>query len=335
MSQWDAVKRTWKMAKSLKKQRGGVTFAYFLDAIQCGYRHEASPENYLVLRFFEIKDEERSKYLTSGRSKRADKELNRFMTEKDARVMAQKHLFYQMFTGFVKREYLYTPEADFAECLEFMDRHEVFICKPDRGIMGHGVKKIRTSEIRDRYAWFQERKKEKCLIEELIVQNEELQKINDGCVNSVRINAARDKKGNVRLIGACLKCGGKGAVADNFHSGGIAYPVDTDSGCITGPGRNNSDIREYDRHPGSEVVMPGFQIPYWEDIRAGIFLAMERMPNVGYVGWDIAVTPDGFELIEGNCHWPGGNIIQLDRVGKYPLIQECLEGVIWERRKTS
>lgn len=165
MSQWDAVKRTWKMAKSLKKQRGGVTFAYFLDAIQCGYRHEASPENYLVLRFFEIKDEERSKYLTSGRSKRADKELNRFMTEKDARVMAQKHLFYQMFTGLVKREYLYTPEADFAECLEFMDRHEVFICKPDRGIMGHGVKKIRTSEIRDRYAWFQERKKEKCLIE--------------------------------------------------------------------------------------------------------------------------------------------------------------------------
>ncbi len=51
---------------------------------------------------------------------------------------------------------------------------------------------------------------------------------------------------------------------------------------------------------------------------------MERMPELGYVGWDIAVTPKGAELIEGNCHWPGGNIIQLDKIGKYPLIKECL-----------
>ena len=43
----------------------------------------------------------------------------------------------------------------------------------------------------------------------------------------------------------------------------------------------------------------------------------------GYVGWGIAVTPDGPELIEGNWHWPGGNIIQFDGVGKYPLLRDC------------
>ena len=53
--------------------------------------------------------------------------------------------------------------------------------------------------------------------------------------------------------------------------------------------------------------------------------AMEMIPELGYVGWDIAVTPKGAELIEGNCHWPGGNIIQLDKIGKYPLIKECLK----------
>ena len=51
---------------------------------------------------------------------------------------------------------------------------------------------------------------------------------------------------------------------------------------------------------------------------------MERVPSLGYVGWDIAVTPAGPALIEGNFHWPGGNIIQFDRVGKYTLILSCL-----------
>ena len=51
---------------------------------------------------------------------------------------------------------------------------------------------------------------------------------------------------------------------------------------------------------------------------------MERVPTVGYAGWDIAVTPDGPELIEGNYSWPGGNIIQFDGVGKYTLLKKCL-----------
>ena len=107
MSQWNAVKKTWKMAESLRRQRGGLAMRYFLDAIGCGYRHGASPENYLVLRFYELKDAERYQYLTSGRSSKADRELNRRLPKEDARIMAQKHLFYRQFEGLVKREYRY------------------------------------------------------------------------------------------------------------------------------------------------------------------------------------------------------------------------------------
>ena len=72
---------------------------------------------------------------------------------------------------------------------------------------------------------------------------------------------------------------------------------------------------------------------HYESIADLVNEAMERMPGIGYVGWDIAVTPDGCELIEGNCHWPGGNIIQLDGIGKYPQIQKCLEGAAEEDGK--
>ena len=70
--------------------------------------------------------------------------------------------------------------------------------------------------------------------------------------------------------------------------------------------------------------MPGFALPFWEELKALVCQGMERVPSLGYVGWDIALTSDGPALIEGNVHWPGGNIIQFDRVGKYPLILSCL-----------
>ncbi len=323
MSRLSTGKKIYQMAKQLKRQRGGITAAYVLDAVRCGYRHMASPENYFVLRFYELSDEERFDYLTSGRSAMADRELNQAMTRENNRIMSQKHLFYSFFSDFIHRETIYVPEVTYEEFSTFFDMHETVILKPDVGIMGQGIEKICTADVKDRKVLFEKCRNKKLLAEQFICQHEALAAISS-CVNSVRINGARDQKGTIRLIGACLKCGSQEAFADNFHSGGIAYPLDLETGVVTGPGRNNTQIRDYERHPGSSVYMPGFRLPFWEEVRACAAGAMERMPELGYVGWDIAVTPKGAELIEGNCHWPGGNIIQLDKIGKYPLIKECL-----------
>ncbi len=326
MSRWSAGKRICQMAKELKKQRGGSACAYALDAMRCSYRHQASPENYFVLRFFELTDREREAYLTSGRSAAADRKLNRFMTGEDHRIMSHKRLCYQRFAGLVHRESIYVPEVSFPEFSVFLDRHAEVILKPDRGIMGQGIEKLRARDVEDREALFERCRKAGLLAEQIITQHGSLNEVS-ACVNSVRINAARDGKGTLCFIGACLKCGASGAAADNFHSGGIAYPLDMRTGAVTGPGRNNTEIKDYEYHPGSSVRMPGFTVPHWEAVRECAAQAMERMPRIGYAGWDIAVTPEGAELIEGNCRWPGGNIIQLDGIGKYPLIKECLEGV--------
>lgn len=298
---------------------------YFWDGICCGYRHHASPENYFVLRFYEMSDRERAQYLTSGRSSLADRELNRLMTKEENRIMSHKHLLYQKFRKGIKREYLYVPEVTYDEFGRFLDENRSCIVKPDRGIMGQKIHKLDIPEIKDRRTLYEECKRDGFLIEQVIKQHEVLEQISPGCVNSVRINAARDKKGKVRLIGACLKCGGAGASADNFHSGGIAYPLEMENGKVTGPGRNNTDITDYIWHPASGVYMPGLQIPHWKAVKECVLQAMECMPGLGYVGWDIAVAPDGPEIIEGNCHWPGGNIIQFDKEGKYPIVKECLE----------
>ena len=324
MSQWTSAKKIYAMCQSLSRLRGGSPLLYFLDAAYCGYRHGASPENYFVLRFFAMKDAERRKYLTSGRSKSADRELNRQAYVEDRQILGSKALFNRVFSGLVNREYVYAPESEFAAFDGFLSRHDECILKPSRGLQGKGIEKLRTGQVTDRAALFQRCAEDRLLLEEPIAQHPALALVNASSLNSVRINAARDTDGQIRLIGACLKCGLEGAVSDNFHAGGIAYPLDLETGRITGPGRNNRDLNEYIHHPGSLVFMPGFQVPYWPSVVDYVRRGMDIVSSVGYVGWDVAVTPEGPELIEGNYSWPGGNIIQFDKIGKYPLILECL-----------
>lgn len=325
MSRLSAMKKTWAMCRRLSQQQGGSPALYFADALYCSAKHGASPENYFVLRFYRLSNRQRLNYLTSGRSKAADALLNRNATMEDKRAVGRKDVFHKVFAGLVKRDFLYVPESSYEDFLKFTEKHGEFIAKPPTGTMGRGIEKLSTVDngSRELYNSCLERG---LLLEELIEQHPELNKINSCCVNSVRINAARGLDGGLRLIGACLKCGGPGAFTDNFHSGGIAYPLDMQTGQVTGPGRNNSDTEEFFCHPGSGVYMPGFRLPFWDEVKDCVLQGMDRVPSLGYVGWDIAIGPRGPELIEGNYGWPGGNIIQFDNVGKYPLILECLDG---------
>ena len=93
-------------------------------------------------------------------------------------------------------------------------------------------------------------------------------------------------------------------------------------GGVFTPGTDDTG-RCFERHPDTGVMIRGFQIPNWVELLHFTEEAAMHYP-MKYVGWDIALTPEGPALIEGNVHWPGGNIIQFDRVGKYPLILSCL-----------
>lgn len=324
MSRLTALKKIYAMSRRLSALRGGSTLRYFFDAAYCSYRHGASPENYFVLRFFALDNEQRAQFLTSGRSKAADRELNRSALAEHKRIVADKALFNSAMKDYVNRDSLYAPNSSFAEFEDFLDAHRVFFLKPVNGTMGKGIERLRSEKIENRAGFFARCQEERLLLEEPIIQHPALERLSPGCVNTVRINAARRRDGSLCMVGACLKCGGEGAATDNFHSGGVAYPLDIESGRVSGAGRNNTALTDFTEHPASGVRMPGFQVPNWEAVLACVRGAMARLDSLGYVGWDIAVTPDGAEIIEGNYNWPGGNIIQFDGIGKYPLIRECL-----------
>lgn len=314
------LEKRLKLCREIKKARGGSVVLYYLDAAYCSAVHGASPENYYVLRFFEKSNAERRKFLTSGRSKECDRELNRNASTGEKKNLGSKHCFDRCFADFVKRDFLYAPEAGMDEMTAFLKDHGEFMLKPDGGTMGQGIKKIRTAEIADMKAFYEACVRDRLLLESVIVQHPALEAVSPGCVCTVRINTVRGK-----LLGGCLKCGQAGSVTDNFHSGGIAYPLNLETGEISGPGRENTTLNDYTVHPGTDIVMPGLKVPFMDEIRTMLESACALVPGIDYIGWDIAITAEGPELIEGNFSWPGGNIIQFDDIGKYPLIRKYME----------
>ena len=75
------------------------------------------------------------------------------------------------------------------------------------------------------------------------------------------------------------------------ETGKIAYPAhsgDTTKGII------------YYEHPETHVPLVGYEIPYVKEAVKMCLKASLVVPQVRYIGWDVAVTEKGPVIIEGN-----------------------------------
>ena len=121
---------------------------------------------------------------------------------------------------------------------------------------------------------------------------------------------------------------GAGAVVDNVDQGGMAAPIDIDTGVIRTVGANKNGDR-FEFHPITGTRIPGTQIPYWEEVKAMCLKAMHVVPQVRFVAWDVAITPDGPVFIEGNS-FPSHAIPQFaahfpDGVGILPRFEAFID----------
>ena len=86
-------------------------------------------------------------------------------------------------------------------------------------------------------------------------------------------------------------------------------PVDEKTGTV-GNNAVDKNKKAYAVHPVSGATIAGFVFPDWEEAMRVVCRAAKEVPQVGYVGWDVAFTPNGPCLVEGN-DFPGHDIYQL------------------------
>ena len=187
--------------------------------------------------------------------------------------------------------------------------------KPLNGGQGIGIFKLNAEDMNSvKICNYKE-----YIAEEILCQHEDMGKLNVSSVNTIRILSFKGE-----IVAAALRIGCGDCVVDNLHSKGICGHIDLDTGIIDGACINN-ELKKFTHHPISGVPLVGFKIPLWERIKETIIQATREVPQVEYIGWDVAVCRDKIALIEGN-HDPGHDVVQMiAQTGIYEQIKKILK----------
>ena len=292
-----------------------------VDCLLCKMIHGSSPAQYVAFQFYKLHGRERKRFVTAGKSVKLEKIFNNASrAEKD--LIGKKHLFNKTFAQFIRRDWIFVPESTEEELEAFLTHHEKILVKPNTLTQGEGIHLLSKEEYKDGlHTFYQKAVSEGFLLESFIQQHPTLHAVNPSSVNTLRICSVRDAQGDVHIIGASLRAGGAGSVVDNLHANGVQYSVDPENGIIIRGGVSHSGERDIYYHPSTKHKMIGLQIPNWDIVVKTVKEAGKVPPNLRYIGWDIAVTEDGCEIIEANIE-QGSNGMQQDGVGKYKIIMQ-------------
>lgn len=217
-------------------------------------------------------------------------------------IFHDKWEFDRVFSPLLRRDWMLVEPGNAEELRAFAERHPVLITKLQLGRSGAAIKRYTAEEVEDWGVFHAELlERGECLVEENIVQHADLAAVCPGTVNSTRVAAYFD--GTKTHILAVAQKFGRGQVADQMDFGGFYTMLDPETGKALGGGYD-SHGHVHEVHPDSGFRIADFQLPMFEEVVAFVDTVARHVPQVPYVGWDIAVTPDGPDLIEGN--WATG-----------------------------
>ena len=282
------IKTLFTVARKVKKQSKKRLVIF--DILKCSIKYQAAFYDYLEFEFYLLNDEQRKTYLTNGKNN----QIVRMFNDKNYwHILDNKNEFNDYFKKYLKRDYL-NPHFTKEQLNRFLKGKGKIIAKPIDGVGGEGIKIIDATDknIYEEYNNY--------LLEEVITQNKKLAELYDGSVNSIRMFTFFDGKKSY-LLQAILKLGNGGFV-DNFSSGGM-YCFLNEKGVVITPAIDKDD-NIFGIHPTSKKQILNFQVPQFEEAKMLVLEAAKEIPQIKYIGWDVAISDKGPCIIEGNSY-PG------------------------------
>lgn len=291
--------RVWGFARQISREQGKLTVPVFVDMLWWAAFEDTAYIDYYEADFALLSRRERKTFMTSLIQHHL---ATAFNDREAATILEDKISFNRAFGAYLGREWLDLQDAGLDGLRAFADRHPIVIAKVPVSREGKGVFRYDTVEVTDWPAFFDDlTAKGRVLIEEPIVQHPYLSKYCAGTVNTTRFTTFFDGE-QVHVLLVAQKFG-RGAVSDQFTWGGFFTMLD-DKGHSVGPGHTGKHKSRYDVHPDSHESIVDFQLPLWDEAVAMLDRAARVVPEVPYVGWDVAIGEHGPVLIEGN--WTPG-----------------------------
>lgn len=287
--------RVWRMAGDIGRDFRKARPLVFADMLWSATRYECAFQDFQDWDFAILSARERRTFMTHPRSDHYARRLN---TDRQAnRQLADKLNFNRRFGEVLGRDWLDLREASDAELSAFLDRHDDIMAKVPDSLGGKGIERIRRAEIGDLEAFRRDRTRNRqFLLEEFLIQHRDLAALNSSSVNTMRI-VTYTANGTVQVLCTALRIGAGGDV-DNFSGGGM-YTMLSPDGVALYPAFDDSNAI-HGIHPISGVPIVGFAVPLFAEALEVVRTAARSIPEVPFVGWDVAIAPDRPVLIEGN-----------------------------------
>lgn len=202
----------------------------------------------------------------------------------------------------------------FRELGETLGTPVSLFCKPRFGIHGHDAFRLDLAEdgvfvdgeSTDTDA-LARRIREPCICQRRILQHPDLARLHPESVNTLRIVTFRDGH-KPEVLFASLKLGADGHVTDNGGDHRCIVRVDTGTGQCYETGywkQATHSFEEVTCHCQTGVRFCDCSVPRYDECVDLACRAHDWLPGIYSVGWDLAVTPDGPVLLEGNDDWSG------------------------------
>lgn len=164
---------------------------------------------------------------------------------------------------------------------------------------------------------------EPLLIQMKLKSHADVAPVSPGGISSLRVITVQIPGTLERqVIAATFKMIKAGQVTDHWKKGGVASGVDVKTG-ILGPGRYRLASKAHldvHQHPDTGEAITGRKLTLWPDVIKVTTQAHALFPQFPFLGWDVALTPEGAVLLEGNMNWdarmiqqPGDNPIGAPR----------------------
>lgn len=312
-------KRFFTRLKKVAKEEDRFFLGMVFDAGWSVFRYGMALTDYLTYKFYKRSADERKQYIGT-------RTVNEFYAtvspEAHKQRFTQKPIFLRDFARFTRREFFVPVEGNYEEFLAFLQRHETFMSKPFDGLGGQDVMKVHTADIADTKAYFDSCIENRIFLEELVLQHEGLNRLCPASVNTIRVMTYHNH-GDPRILWMGMRVGSGKSAVDNFSSGGMVVAIDEEMGCLKGDAIDKVS-QTFPVHPTTGVAFDGFPIPCFDQVKDLVLEAARMEDKILVIGWDVAITPDGPVLIEGNRR-PGFGLSQvLDDRGRMDIIDDVL-----------
>ncbi|MHC4553591.1 MAG: sugar-transfer associated ATP-grasp domain-containing protein, partial [Planctomycetota bacterium] len=107
---------------------------------------------------------------------------------------------------------------------------------------------------------------------------------------------------------------------DNLSAGGIAVGLDIETGRLSDWGFFKPGFgKRIKTHPDTGFEFADFRLPLFQEACQMVCRLHEMFYGVHSIGWDVAITPSGPTILEGNNAWetPTLQVFDKELIKKY------------------